>query len=496
MTNQTGTAALDAADRADLTATRQALERLLPAFDRFLEQHGASSFPPYASGDVASEPLDLPARGVGIDATVDELATAVEQGCRISAPGFVGFITTGASSAGVVAHAATALAGGQRYLLHAFNALERTGLRWLAQLCGLPAGVTGVFTSGGSTANLLALGAARQATFERRGFDVAEDGIPPGMASRIYVSNRAHRTIHRSAAVLGLGRSCVREIATDRGGRVDVKALDAAMKADAAAGIVPLAAVAVAGSTDTGSVDPVEGIAEVAARYGSWLHVDGAYGLIANAAPSVAPLFAGMELADSWIVDPHKWLATGVGVGAVYVRDADVLTRAFAEGHAAYLEGSFTHDSEHARSQFDDIGGMWADQSVELSSPPRGVLVWAVLREIGRNGIVERVERHLGFAQRIASRASADPRLELLCPPQLSVVCFRYAAGSHDLDGLNERILARLRAETPFIPTSTVVGGHLAIRPCFINPRTTPEDVDGLVDAVLRFGEELASGTY
>jgi aromatic-L-amino-acid decarboxylase len=352
--------------------------------------------------------------------------------------------------------------------------------------------VDGVFTSGGSTANLLALGAARQSAFERMGVDVSGDGMPLTARGRVYASARAHRTIHRAAAVLGLGRNGVREVATDDVGRIDVDALDAAMRQDAAEGIVPIATVAVAGNTDLGSIDPIADVVAVARRYGSWVHVDGAYGLVAHAAEPIAPLFAGVDEADSWIVDPHKWLATGVGVGAVYVRDGAVLTRAFAEGPAAYLEGSFSA-VEEPHSMFDVMGGPWADQSVELSAPPRGVLVWAVLREIGSSGVRERVLRHAGFARDLAERARSDERLELLCGPHLSIVCFRYRPhrAGVDLDALNTRILERLRRETPFVSSSTVINGALAIRPCFINPRTTQRDVDGLADAVMRLGDDL-----
>jgi aromatic-L-amino-acid decarboxylase len=206
-------------------------------------------------------------------------------------------------------------------------------------------------------------------------------------------------------------------------------------------------------------------------------------------------LFAGIEGADSWIVDPHKWLNTPVGVGAAFVRSEAVLTRAFAEGEAAYLEGSFPA-TPTAASQFDALGGPWADQGVELSAPPRGVLVWASLLEIGRRGVRDRVDRHVGYAQHLAARVRAHDQLELLCEPDLSIVCFRFrpAGDNVNLDRLNTRLLERLRRETSFVPTSTVVGGALAIRPCFINPRTTQRDVDGLADAVVRIGTELARG--
>ena len=494
---------------AEIGRVGASLARLAPALDVYTAGHAAPAFPPFrtpagAAGATFAGPL--PEKGIGADAAIDELAALAADGSRISAPGFLGFITTGASTVPAVALAATAVVGGQRYTIHAFNELERTGLRWLADLCGLPEGVTGVFTSGGSTANLVALGAARQAAFERLGFDASETGLPGGVRGRIYASTLAHRTVHRAAAVLGLGRQGVTAIPVDHDGRIRLDELEAAMTRDARDGIVPIATVAIAGTTDTGSVDRIADVVAIARRHGSWVHVDGAYGLVAQASPAFRHLFAGVEEADSWIVDPHKWLATGVGIGAAYVRDEGVLTRAFAEGDAAYLEGSFHDDTAGAGSQFDSMAGRWADQSVELSAPPRGVVVWSVLREIGREGVAARVERHVAFAREVADRAREHPRLELLMEPQLSITCFRYRpAGSgggaggpgarpHDdvaIDEVNRRILDRLRRETPTVPSSTVVGGRFAIRPCFINPRTTEREVSMLVDAVIRFGDEI-----
>ena len=481
-------------DDADIDDVEGAFARLMPALREYLDGRAADVFPAYVPGAIASEAAGVPEDGVGLGTTIDELGEVVRQGSGVTAPGWAGFVTTGATTSAAAAHAAVGVAGGQRYLLNAFNALELTGLRWLAEVCGLPDGVAGVFSSGGSTANLVALGVARQAAFEKLGIDVAEQGLPPQVRGRIYASHRAHRTIHRSAAVLGLGRQGVVEIPTDATTRVDVNAMEAAIERDARDGIVPIAVVAVAGSTDTGMIDDIGEVVRIGRRFGAWVHVDGAYGLFGNASRELAPRFAGVRDADSWIVDPHKWLATGLGVGATFVRDGDLMTRAFAEGHAAYLEGSFSPTRAENPSQFDEIGGPWADQGVELSAPPRGVLVWAVLREIGRAGVARRVERHVAFAHHVAERARSDARLELLLEPELSITCFRYRArGDADADVLNFRILERLRRETRFIPTSTIVDGRFAIRPCFINPRTTLAEVDGLVDAVCRLGDELTA---
>jgi aromatic-L-amino-acid decarboxylase len=288
-----------------------------------------------------------------------------------------------------------------------------------------------------------------------------------------------------------MGRDSVRTIRTDARQRIDVAALDAALAQDRRAGVVPVAVVAIAGTTNTGAVDPIADVLEVARRHRVWVHVDGAYGLVAVTDPALRPLFTGAAEAHSVIVDPHKWLATGVGVGATYVRHPGVLARAFVEGEADYLEGSFSTSADSLASQFDAMGGPWADLGVELSAPSRGALVWAVLREIGVAGVRQRVARHCGYARHLAALVSEHPRLELLAEPQLSVCCFRYhpPATAHDLDLLNARILERLRRETPHVPSSTVVGGRLAIRPCYVNPRTTLADVEALADAVVRLGD-------
>jgi aromatic-L-amino-acid/L-tryptophan decarboxylase len=344
-----------------------------------------------------------------------------------------------------------------------------------------------VLSSGGSTANLVALGAARQWAFEQRGLDVSQDGLPPGARARVYASGHAHHTIQRATAVLGLGRAGTRPIACDARQRIDVAALRAAIAEDERDGVAPLAVVGTAGTTDTGAIDPLGDLADVAREHGAWFHIDGAYGLIAAASPTLRPAFAAVADAASVIVDPHKWLATGAGCAATYVRDAGLLLRAFAQGTAAYLEGSFSSEEDDAVVQFDSIGIPCMDIGVELSAPSRGVLAWAVLRELGRAGVAARVERHVGFARHLAQLARQHPRLELLLEPELSVVCFRYAAS----DAVNAEILLRLRRTTRSIPSSTAVGGHLAIRPCFINPHTRLADVDALVDHVITIGDEL-----
>jgi aromatic-L-amino-acid decarboxylase len=201
--------------------------------------------------------------------------------------------------------------------------------------------------------------------------------------------------------------------------------------------------------------------------------------------------FRGSERAASWIVDPHKWLGTPAGCGATFVRDGDLLERAFTQEPAPYLE-DFRTDT--ARSQFDDQGIHWYDRSLELSAPARGVWVWAALREIGADGMRDRIRRHIGYARRLAEHAAKHPRLELMLQPSLSICCFRYRRDDLDdaaLDVVNTEIVQRLRAEEGLVPSTARVNGRLAIRPCIVNPATTTAEVDALADAVVRLGDTI-----
>lgn len=436
----------------------------------------------------------LPADGVGVDAVADELAALlVPNGARMSDPGFWMFITSGPTTAPVLAATAAHVASPQRYSLQAFNAVEERSLAWLAELCGLPYAMQGVYSSGGSTANLVALGAARQAALEAVGVDPAAEGLG-GRSYAIYASTETHHTVMRAAAVLGMGRSSVRVLAADERQRLRPDLVAAAIDDDLAAGVLPVAVVATAGTTNTGAIDPLAALADVAHARGVWLHVDGAYGLPGYLDERVRDRYDGLAAADSAIVDPHKWLAAPVGVAATFVRDRTLLQRAFTQEPADYLEGSFLAGDDDAEASMDSVGVPYMDFGVELSAPARGAQVWAVLREEGRTGLTARIRRDNDFATHVARSATDHPRLASLTEPELSIACVRHLGDGSvpdaDLDAFNARVHRRLVRETPYLPSTTVVNGALAIRPCFVNARTTPAMVDDFIAALVRLGDE------
>jgi len=435
----------------------------------------------------------LPDKGIGGSGVIDELVrNVVPNGARINEPGFWGWITTEPGAVATAASLAAMVASPQRYTLTAFNYLEELSLEWLAQLCGLGSNMKGVYSSGGSVANLVALGAARQWALEQRGIDSAAEGVGATRVA-IYTSAESHHTILRAAGVLGLGRRSVRLIPTDENQRLNPALLQRALDDDKVQGVAPIAVVATAGTTNTGAIDPLRECGEIARRYGTWFHVDGAYGLPGILDDRVRELYDGLELADSVIVDPHKWLGAPTGIAATFVRDRSILHRAFTQEPADYLERSFS-DPENAQSSLESMGIPYDDFGVELSSPARGVVVWSVLRELGRSGMTRRVTRDNDFARQLAALVRSNDHLELLAEPVLSICCFRYRRdGVADLDALNERVHRRLLRETPYLPSATVVNGSFSLRPCFINPRTTSELVQGLADAVVRLGDELSA---
>ncbi len=308
----------------------------------------------------------------------------VPNGARFSDAGFWGWITVGPGTVPVVAATAAHVMAPQRYTITAFNLVEELSLEWLAELCGLAPHMLGVYSSGGSVANLVALGAARQWAYEQVGVDPARDGLGR-LRPVVYATEESHHTVQRSAGVLGIGRANVRMIATDDCQRMRPDALRDAVVADIAAGALPVAVVATAGTTNTGAIDPLRAIGEIAREHGVWFHVDGAYGLPGILDERVAALYDGLELADSAIVDPHKWLGAPVGVAATFVRDRSILHRAFTQEPAAYLEGSM-QVSDDVRISLDAMGIPYADFGVELSATARGAQVWSVVRELGRDG--------------------------------------------------------------------------------------------------------------
>ena len=316
---------------------------------------------------------------------------------------------------------------------------------------------------------------------------------------RVYASTETHHVVGRALGVLGMGRANLRTIPLDANGTIDLDVLQRTLDEDRAAGCTQVAIVGCAGDVNAGRVDPLPELARIARDRGIWLHVDGAYGGFGLLDPRVRDRYGDVATYDSFAVDPHKWMAAPVGTGAAIVRDEGILGRAFTIETGDYdRERTTERTSGDLGSPFDELGLGTPDWGVDFSTPARGIAVWAILREIGADGMRERVIRHDDCARRVADRARATEDLELLAEPVLSICCFRFRPNGWDddarLDELNESVLRAVRARGRTVTSGTRVNGRFAIRPCFVNPRSTLADVDALVDEVLVVGRELLAG--
>ncbi len=349
--------------------------------------------------------------------------------------------------------------------------LESLCIAWLKDLFGLPTTWGGVLTTGATMANFTALAAARQWWGERHGVDTAAHGFAGLPRVPVFSSGYVHPSDTKALAMLGVGRG-VRTFSRDARGALDLGALEDALKAlDGAPAIL----IGSAGEVNAGDFDPIDALADLAERYGAWLHVDGAFGLFARIAPASAQLAAGVERADSVIADGHKWLNVPYESGFAFVRDAALLAKVFTQT-AAYLPSP------------DDPHPIFANLSPEGSRRARALPIWATLRAYGRAGYRSMVERHLRLAQHLAAKVDEAPDLERLADVPLNIVCFRvHPPGLDDearLDELNRRIGDEVLRDGRVYFGTTIYDGKVAFRPAIVNWRTTEREIELLVDVV------------
>jgi aromatic-L-amino-acid decarboxylase len=362
-------------------------------------------------------------------------------------------------------------------------ATDRQVVAWLREMMGFPSTASGTLTSGGSMANMVGLTVARNAM---AGVDVRAEGItslPQGM--RFYTSDQAHTAHQKALEVLGLGSKSLRLIATDDAFQMDLAALATAIAEDRAAGLRPVCVIAAAGTTNTGAIDDLKAIGALCQREGLWFHIDGCIGALIKIAPHHRGLVDGLELADSLALDPHKWMHTPFEAGCALVRDAKLHRDTFAI-HGEYLE-------EKPRGVAS--GEFLADYSFELSRGFKALKIWMSLKEQGVEKFGRLIDQNIAQGAYLTTLIAAQPKLELMAPTSINIVCFRYRPTSGDeavIKATNTEIMLRLQEAGTAVPSDTTVHGRYCLRIAINNHRTTRADLDLFISEVLRLGAELA----
>ncbi len=394
-------------------------------------------------------------------------------------PGFMGWVHGGGTPVGMLAEM---LAAGLNANLGGRDQIpvevERQVVRWMRELFGFPESAGGLFVTGTSMANFIALLIARTAFL---GVAVRRSGLG-GHPLIAYTSAGAHGCIAQAMELAGIGSDALRIIPMDKEFRMNTLLLEQAIIADREAGLTPFFIAATAGTVNVGAIDDLSAIADLATRQGLWFHVDGAYGALAMLSPQLAPRLAGIQRADSIAFDFHKWGQVPYDAGFILVRDGALQYATFASP-AAYLQ---------RETRGLAAGSPWpCDFGPDLSRGFRALKAWFTIQLYGAEKLGESIAGSCDLARYLQKLILGEPKLELLAPVSLNIVCFRYRA--QDADRVNNEIVMALHESGIAAPSTTTVNGCLAIRAALVNHRTGEGDIHALLRATLSFGDTITT---
>lgn len=380
-------------------------------------------------------------------------------------PGFMAYFATSASGPGILGEmlAATLNMNGMLWKTSpAVVELEQVTLDWVRRWMGLPEGLFGIIYDTASTSSMHAIAAARELAAP----EVRTEGDVAGLV--LYTSEQSHSSIEKGAIAIGAGQKNIRKVPVDAEFRMRPDLLQDAVERDRANGLRPFCIVATVGTTSTTSIDPVDAIADVAERYGVWLHVDAAYAGSAAIATEFQHILKGCERADSLVTNPHKWLFTPVDLSILYTRRPEILRRAFS------LVPEYLRTADDARAV------NYMDYGVPLGRRFRALKLWFVLRYYGREGIAGIIRKHIGWAQELAGQIDTDERFERSAPALFSTVCFRFKGSDQE----NQRLLERVNASGEVFLSHTVLNGRYCLRLAIGNIGTSREHVQRAWDLI------------
>lgn len=461
---------------------RATAHRMLDAsIDRLAAAGEGRVWTPFPDSKKAEFAAALPEQGSEAADVESALEALLPYGVGNTHPRFFGWVHGSGSAASMLGEIAAAgmnaNLGGRD---HGAIYLERQVIDWARQIMGFPGDASGLIVSGTSMATIIALKVARD---QRLGVDVRNTGIgAPKLVG--YASAQAHSCMPRAFDMLGLGADALRRVPCNANYEMDLDALRRMIRQDRAEGLEPFCVVGTAGAVNVGAIDDLTVLADIAATEQLWFHVDGAFGATAVLSDRVRPLLAGMERADSLAFDFHKWLHVNYSAGCVLIRDGEAHRYSFAD-RPEYLHGASAGLA---------AGGHWpVDYGPELSRGFSALKIWTQLKQYGTEGLGAAITRNCAQAARLAEKVGQAPELELMAPVALNIVCFRFRAAEGDLDALNEQIVIEMQESGVAVPSTTRLGGKLAIRINLTNHRTRNSDLDLLLEETLRLGRALSA---
>ena len=425
---------------------------------------------------------DLPEKGISISELLKKVRTDVVDSATMNiGPRYFGYITGGGNQAAILGDMISSALNQNNLKWHSSpisTEMEKLVIRWVSQFIGYPDGAAGAILDGGSTANFNCMAVARKNMAPE---ELSIDGMYGLKPMTIYVSEEGHSSFDKAVDMLGIGKKYLRKIPVNDQFQIDLQKLEEKIIEDKNSGLNPICVIGIAGTTNTGAIDDLNALAEMAEKHELWYHVDAAYGGPAAALGSVGGQFNGLNKADSVVINPHKWLYVPFEAACILVKEPDKLRK------------TFSHLPDYLKSDRSDDGRTdMMEYQLPLTKSFKSLKVWMTLKAYGAKRLRETIQSDIDNAKYLARKVEESDDFELLSPVPLSIACFRYrpsGLSEAEVEELNKKLLLTIEKDGRIFLTGTRLHGKTALRTCFINPRTTFNDVDSILEVVRGLAE-------
>ncbi len=451
---------------------RAAAHQLVDWMADYMENTGTYNVRPLLRpGDIKNQlPASAPLEGEAFNKLFDDFNSVIMPGMtHWQHPQFFAYFPTGASGPSVLAEMLSSTLGAQCMIWltsPAAEELEERMMEWMRDMLGLSPGFTGVIQDSSSSATLVALLTARE---NFSSYQINQKGFDGTLRYRVYTSAQAHSSVDKDVKIAGFGIDNLVKIDVDENFAMKPNELRLAIEKDIQQGYTPLCVVSTIGSTSSTAIDPVAAIAKICLEYKCWHHIDASYAGTALLLPEMRWMSEGAELADSFVVNPHKWMFTNFDCSAYFVKDKNALIR------------TFSILPEYLKTPEDHLVNNYRDWGVPLGRRFRSLKLWFVIRSFGIKGLQEKIRQHIEFGQWLKEKIISSANFELLAPVPLNLVCFRYrpdgVTDEKRLEEINSSLLNTLNSSGKILLTQTKLGGKYAIRFVGGSERTTLEDI-------------------